>query len=271
MTLDVVRLVAHAPEQDPAARRLEDRDVEVVAMEDRLRAARPGPVARLDDRAADHDPVGGRRADPLAGLSKDVRDQARRRRLAVRAADRDDRQSPVRVANPGGARPGGLADPRKRSLDLADLPRRELIGRPVPGCRAPRGRGPSRRSRSPGRRASTATRRSNGPGRTIDGRRPRLRRRRDAPDAGAGSTPPARPRAPGWPDLGHRRGEPNQGVPLGLALAVPGPSPADADLDLDRRLEPVEIRTVEQADLDEAHGPARIPTARRRATLDSPA
>ena len=49
----------------------------------------------------------------------------------------------------------------------------------------------------------------------------------------------------------------------GLALAVPGPPPADRDLDLDHRLEPVDVRSLEQADLDQAHGPARIASGER--------
>ena len=43
-----------------------------------------------------------------------------------------------------------------------------------------------------------------------------------------------------------------------IALAVPGPAPADGDLELDHRLEPVDVRALEQADLDQSHGPGRI-------------
>jgi len=43
-------------------------------------------------------------------------------------------------------------------------------------------------------------------------------------------------------------------------LAVPGAATADRDLDLHGRLEPVDVRAVEQADLDESHGARRIPS-----------
>ena len=52
--------------------------------------------------------------------------------------------------------------------------------------------------------------------------------------------------------------EADERVAPGIALAVPGPPPADGDLELDHRLEPVDIRTLEQAGLDQAHGPGRI-------------
>src|SRR4051794_40782160 len=56
----------------------------------------------------------------------------------------------------------------------------------------------------------------------------------------------------------HVRTEPNQRVTPGIALAVPRPPPADGDLELDHRLEPVDVRTFEEAGLDQAHGPGRI-------------
>ena len=49
--------------------------------------------------------------------------------------------------------------------------------------------------------------------------------------------------------------EVDERVAPGIALPVPGPPPADRDLDLDHRLEPVDVGTLEQADLDQAHGP----------------
>jgi glutamate carboxypeptidase len=66
----------------------------------------------------------------------------------------------------------------------------------------------------------------------------------------------------------HGRPEPDERMPLGLSLAEPCPPPADGDLELDGRLEPVQIRSVQQANLDQAHGPARIPTVPAAATLD---
>ena len=50
-------------------------------------------------------------------------------------------------------------------------------------------------------------------------------------------------------------------MPAGVALAVPGSAPADGDLELDHRLEPVDIRALEQAGLDQTHGPGRIASA----------
>ena len=54
------------------------------------------------------------------------------------------------------------------------------------------------------------------------------------------------------------RPEPDEGMALRIALPVPGPPPADGDLELDHRLEPVDVRSLEQADLDQSHGPGRI-------------
>src|SRR6185369_2826642 len=64
------------------------------------------------------------------------------------------------------------------------------------------------------------------------------------------------------------RGEADECVWLGLALAIPGAPAADRDLELHRRLEPVQVGSVELAHLDQAHGPARIATGRSRTTLD---
>src|SRR5215208_172764 len=60
---------------------------------------------------------------------------------------------------------------------------------------------------------------------------------------------------------GHRCPEPDERVPAWDPVAVPAPPTADRGLDLHGRLEPVDVRTVEQADLDHAHGPARIASA----------
>src|SRR6187431_2607652 len=55
-----------------------------------------------------------------------------------------------------------------------------------------------------------------------------------------------------------RGAESDDRMPGRLALAVPRPPSADRDLDLDHRRQPVDVRTLEQANLDQAHGPARI-------------
>src|SRR5215204_5466928 len=59
---------------------------------------------------------------------------------------------------------------------------------------------------------------------------------------------------------GHGRAEPHEGVAAGIALAIPGPPSPDRDLHLDHRLQPVHVRSLEQADLDQSHGPGRIAT-----------
>ena len=57
---------------------------------------------------------------------------------------------------------------------------------------------------------------------------------------------------------GNVRAEQDQGVATRVALAVPRAPPPDGDLDLDHRLEPVDVRSLEQADLDQSHGLGRI-------------
>ena len=99
----------------------------------------------------------------------------------------------------------------------------------------------------------------------------------------AGGGPRRRSRRRRRASRGRGRGaQPDEGVPPGIALAVPGPPPTDGDLDLDHRLEPVDVRSFEQADLDQSHGPRQDskPAAgarrlggrcdRRRMTRDGP-
>ena len=63
---------------------------------------------------------------------------------------------------------------------------------------------------------------------------------------------------------GDVRTKQDQGVATRVTLAVPrAPSP-DGDLDLDHRLEPVDVRSLEEADLDQSHGLGRIARARPR-------
>ena len=54
--------------------------------------------------------------------------------------------------------------------------------------------------------------------------------------------------------------EADDGVPAGVALAVPGAPPTEGQLHFDHRLEPVDVRPLQQTDLDQAHGPGRIAT-----------
>jgi hypothetical protein len=53
----------------------------------------------------------------------------------------------------------------------------------------------------------------------------------------------------------------DEGMASGAALSVPRPPPPDRDLELDHRLEPVDVRALEQSDLDESHRPRRITSA----------
>ena len=64
------------------------------------------------------------------------------------------------------------------------------------------------------------------------------------------------------PDPGRDLGpETDEEVTARTPDAVPRPPPPDRDLDLDHRLEPVDVRALEQADLDESHSPGRIATS----------
>ena len=268
----LVRLVADAAEQDPAARGLEDRDVEVVALEDRLRAA----AARSSRRAR---PSSSRRRSRRTS-SRRPACPASRRMWAIRRVvvvlpfvplieTIGSRRSASRIhAGPGPVR---LADPRERRA------------RPGGACRGvSRSMAPAGMSRSTSARAISAIAVARSPsahGQTTiqcpgsDDRwtaTPGRPRRRDARGAAAGPSRRATRRAPGWRDRGTVAESRTSACRSGSRRPYQVRRRPIADLDLHRRLEPVQVRTVEEADLDEAHGPARIATARRRATLDFP-
>jgi glutamate carboxypeptidase len=81
-------------------------------------------------------------------------------------------------------------------------------------------------------------------------------------------TEPSRPRDERDDGVGpfafrHEAPEPDDRMAAGLTLAVPRPPSPDRELDLDHRLEPVDVRAFQEPDLDEAHGPGRIATAKR--------
>jgi len=57
--------------------------------------------------------------------------------------------------------------------------------------------------------------------------------------------------------------EVHERMPARAALPVPCPASPDSDLELDHRLEPVDVRSLEQPDLDESHGPRRIASVDR--------
>src|SRR5438309_11085679 len=66
--------------------------------------------------------------------------------------------------------------------------------------------------------------------------------------------------------------EANERVPARTPLAVPGAASPDGNLQLDHRLEPVDVRALEQPNLNETHRPRRIASgdrAERRVPLGS--
>ena len=83
---------------------------------------------------------------------------------------------------------------------------------------------------------------------------------------GAQATDPGRDGRDGIRPIPRGDGSPqvDQGVAGGFPLAVPGPPTAHGQLDLDHRLQPVDVGSLEQADLDQSHGPGRIATRARR-------
>ena len=52
--------------------------------------------------------------------------------------------------------------------------------------------------------------------------------------------------------------EANEGVAGGYPLAEPCPAPTHGHLDLDHRLQPVDVGSLEEPDLDQSHGSGRI-------------
>ena len=52
--------------------------------------------------------------------------------------------------------------------------------------------------------------------------------------------------------------EMDEGVAARSSLAIPGPPPADGDFDFDHRLEPIDVGSLEEPDLDLSHDSARI-------------
>ena len=252
----VVRLVAHAAQHDPAARRLEDGDLDVAPGEDLVRAARPGPVARLDHPLVDEDAVGGRRPDAPAGPQQDVGDQPRDRALAVGARDGHDRDRPIGVADPGGRRRPGRRDPFGPARDQAFLG----AGQAGAARRRDVALGKGERRLGQGQRPFGADPREG------DDPVARVRRAMDGDAAAALAVVGAQPADPadrgrdrvGPVAGGDRRAEVDQGMAAGVALSVPRPAAADGDLELDHRLEPVDVGAFEQAGLDQSHGPGRI-------------
>ena len=259
----VVRLVAHAAQDDAAPGRLEDRDVDVAA---------GGSAGRRRGRS-----------------SRRARSSARRRGRRPRSSSRRDARPDRRSASAGGWSSTCRWSPRWRSSESGARHRgpRPAGGRGAPAIRSVqrariRSWAPVRRTRRAGVAASVRQ----GHRRFGDQPRPfrtdpwighdpvaRIGRAMDpdpadalgplAPEATgpagnattASGQPRGRRRAPRWTSAWRAR----------LALAVPGPAAADGDLELDHRLEPVDVGTFEESDLDQSHGPARIASEWRHA------
>ena len=124
----VVRLVADAAQDDPAAGRLEHADLDVAPREDHRRAAGTRPVAGIDEPLVDEDPVRRGRPDAPAGANEDVGDQPRHRALPVGSTDRHDRDPPILVAEPWRRRRPRLGDPRGPPRDGSFLVAGQLGG-----------------------------------------------------------------------------------------------------------------------------------------------
>ena len=252
----LVRLVAHALEHEAAARGLEDGDVDVAPVQDHGRAAGTRPVAGVDDPLVDEDPVGRRRADVVAGAEQDVGDEPGDRGLAVGPGDRHDGHPPVRVTDPRGRRRAGAPDPLRPAVDDpllgpgepdasagVDGPRRQVERRvgddPRPLGAGPRpGDDPAAGVRCPvdlARAAALTVVRAEAPGPRDEvrhGVRPVSRR--------------------------HRSAEVDERPVRRRPRPLPRASPPDGDLDLDHRQQPVDVGSLVEADLDQAHGPPRI-------------
>ena len=253
----VVRLVADAAQDDPAAGGLEDGDVDVAARQDLVRAAgpvqSPGSTIRSSTSTPSEvvvptcRPARTRmwvisRVTVLLPLVPEIdtigiRRSASRSHVGgvVRAAC-DRARSSARAAAPGRRSAGRVRDGETSRSASASAASVIVWARsaPVHGKVTIQWPGSDERWTASPPRPSPWSVRS---------------RRIQATIAAIGS---------GQSRGGHVGAEVDERVAARVALAVPGPPPADGDLELDHRLEPVDVRTFEQADLDQAHGPGRI-------------
>ena len=250
----LVGLVAHPAQDEAAARGLEDGDVDVVPAEDDLGAARARPVAGLDHPLVDQDAVRRRRPDVAPGPQQDVGDQPGHRRLAVGAGDRDGRDAARVVADPrgrGGTRLARFA-PASRRASAAWVPvRRARRAGETLAVERSKAASAIRRARSA---PATARSRPSGPASELrwtshgppcsawSARRRRVQATRSVDRVGPVAAPA--PCARGGRRRRSRVRDPCQ------VLRAP-----DGDLDLDHRLEPVDVGSLEQSDLDQSHGP----------------
>ena len=257
----LIALVADAPQEDPAAGRLQHGHVHVTAAQDRHRSAGAGPVARLHHAPGDHDPVGRRHADPAAAEAQDVGDHPGHRALAVRAGDGDDRDAAIDVADHrravgrgAGDPPGGRHDGGVVGVDALRV--EAFFARQLPGGL---GEGPGPLGAAPRERDDPAA----GIGAAMDvdlGGRP-LPGLHAEPAAPPGQASNLR-RAAARRDVGPETRRDALGR---IALAVPGLLDTHGDLDLHRRLEAVEVGPLHTAERAVAQGGGSIANAGPRA------
>ena len=211
------------------------------------RRARPAARRRGPRRTSSCRP-GGRRPCRMCV------DQPGHGALAVRARDRDDRDPPVGVADPGRRRRPSLADPRRPSA------RRTRSCEPV--RRARRAGETSRSARASAASAIVCARSAPCHGKvTIQW--PGIRRAmdRDAANAlamvrraGVGPIRRSPRRAVATLAAGTSAPRRTSAWRPGLRWPYQRPASSDRDLDLHDRLEPVDVRALEQTDLDQSHG-----------------
>ena len=242
----------HAAQQHPPTGRLEDRHLDARGLEHGPRTGRPRVVTLLDRPALDDDPVG--RAPPRRQPCRhaDVRQEARGRRLPVRAGDRRDRDP---RGHDAGRVPRGRGEDGSgvRAHGIRHRPAGEEVGQDR-ADRGPEGIGPT--AVSPDERAHDDGRLVRGAGADTEATRPRL----------------------GGHGAGHLLDDPEQ-----EALALLGPrsarlatSQADGGADrphlldrgaevagqgqghLDRWAGEVEVRPLEEPDLPGGHRGAGV-------------
>ena len=246
----LVGLVAHAAQDEAAARGLEDRHVDVGPPQDRGRAARarssrrPPPGARRrGSRPRSSSRRGGPASSRMCVMSRVTVD------LPLVPGDRHDRHAPVLVADPGRRRRGG----RGRSAPSSARPAVACVSGQVDaaaGRDGPLGQvegGLGDRPGALGARprpgddpapGSDARWTWHGPSCSPwSARSRRVQATRSATASGHSRAGTVRPRWTSAPSPGVR--EP-----------VPRPRPPDGDLDLDHRLQPVDVGSLEQPDLD---------------------
>ena len=90
---DIAMVKAQTRTNNSAARRFENGDIDRRIFQNKLSGNGSGIIARDDLLILDISSVGRRKSDRSAAAFQDMRDQARRRRFAVRSGDRKDRDA----------------------------------------------------------------------------------------------------------------------------------------------------------------------------------